>query len=171
MVTLVVGTFFMTRISPHTTLPILMVNVALMGIGMGLSVPTFMIAVQSSVQRKVLGTATATVQFSRSIGGTLGVSVMGVILSTQLAANLRAAGVAAAGVDLNALLRPATQAAAPAVNDVLRAALTAALQSVFVAALIAAVAGLVVTMLTPRAERVSDTPALEAVEAEMPAAQ
>ena len=92
MGTLVVGTFFMTRISPQTTLPILMVNVTLMGIGMGLSIPAFMIAVQSSVQRKVLGTATATLQFSRSIGGTLGVSVMGVILSMQLSANLRTGG-------------------------------------------------------------------------------
>ena len=151
MITLVVGTFFMTRISPHTTLPILMVNVALMGIGMGLSVPAFMIAVQSSVQRKVMGTATATLQFSRSIGGTLGVSVMGVILSTQLARNLRLAGVASAGIDLNALLSPVASAA-PAVNDVLRGALTAALQSVFVAALIAAVAGLVVTALGPARE-------------------
>jgi EmrB/QacA subfamily drug resistance transporter len=171
MVTLVVGTFLMTRISPHTTLPMLMVNVALMGIGMGLSIPAFMIAVQSSVQRKVMGTATATVQFSRSIGGTLGVSVMGVILSTQLAANLRTAGVAAAGVDLNSLLRPAHAAAAPVVSDVLRAALTAALQSVFVAALIAAVAGLVVTVLAPRGNVFQVTPEIEAAEAELPAAQ
>ena len=170
MATLVVGTFFMTRISPQTTLPILMVNVALMGIGMGLSIPAFMIAVQSSVQRKVLGTATATVQFSRSIGGTLGVSVMGVILSTSLAANLRAAGAEAAGFSLDSLLRP-VGGAAPAVNDVLRGALTAALQSVFVAALIAAVAGLVVTLLAPRWNVFRTTPEIQAVEAELPAAQ
>ena len=171
MATLVVGTFFMTRISPQTTLPMLMVNVALMGIGMGLSIPAFMIAVQSSVQRKVLGTATATLQFSRSIGGTLGVSVMGVILSTQLARNLRLAGVASAGIDLNALLSPAAQAVASAVNAVLRVALTGALQSVFVAALIAAVAGLVVTALAPRGNVFQTTPAIEAAEAELPAAQ
>ena len=170
MVTLVVGTFFMTRISPHTTLPILMVNVALMGIGMGLAVPAFMIAVQSSVERRVMGTATATLQFSRSIGGTLGVSVMGVILSTQLARNLRLAGVASAGIDLNGLLSPVASAA-PAVNDVLRGALTAALQSVFVAALIAAVAGLVVTAFAPRGATFQVTPALEAAEAELPAVQ
>jgi EmrB/QacA subfamily drug resistance transporter len=171
MCTLVVGTFLMTRISPYTTLPILMVNVGLMGIGMGLAVPAFMIAVQSSVERKVLGTATATLQFSRSIGGTLGVSVMGVILSTQLARNLRVAGVAAAGVDLNSLLRPAHAAASPVVSDVLRGALTAALQSVFVAALIAAVAGLVVTALAPRGNVIRSTPEIEAAEASAPAAQ
>jgi MFS family permease len=169
MVTLVAGTFFMTRISPQTTLPRLMVNVALMGIGMGLSIPAFMIAVQSSVQRKVMGTATATVQFSRSIGGTLGVSVMGVILSVQLSANLRAAGAAAAGFSLDTLLRP-VGGAAPAVNIVLREALTAALQSVFVAALIAAVAGLVVTALAPRGNIFRATQVPEAIEADASAA-
>jgi MFS family permease len=170
MATLVVGTFLMTRISPQTTLPVLMVNVTLMGIGMGLSIPAFMIAVQSSVPRKVLGTATATVQFSRSIGGTLGVSVMGVILSVQLSASLRAAGAAAAGFSLDSLLRP-VGGAAPTVNIVLRGALTAALQSVFVAALVAAVAGLAVTLLAPRGTVFQTTPVPEAVEAGAPAAQ
>jgi MFS family permease len=169
MGTLVVGTFFMTRISPQTTLPLLMLNVTLMGIGMGLSIPAFMIAVQSSVERKVLGTATATVQFSRSIGGTLGVSVMGVILSTQLARNLRGAGAATDGVDLSSLLRPAHAAVGPVVSDVLRGALTAALQSVFIAALIAAVAGLVVTALAPRGGVRRSMPAPEPVEGEVPA--
>jgi hypothetical protein len=159
----------MTRISPQTTLPLLMLNVTLMGFGMGLSIPAFMIAVQSSVERKVLGTATATVQFSRSIGGTLGVSVMGVILSTQLARNLRVAGVATDGVDLSSLLRPAHAAVGPVVSDVLRGALTAALQSVFVAALIAAVAGLVVTALAPRGGVRRSMPAPEPVEGEVPA--
>ena len=93
-------------------------------------------------------------QFSRSIGGTLGVSVMGVILSVQLSANLRTVGAAAAGFSLDTLLRP-VGGAAPAVNIVLREALTAALQSVFVAALVAAVAGLVVTALAPALETCS----------------
>ncbi|MBK8836982.1 MAG: MFS transporter [Anaerolineae bacterium] len=55
----------------------IMIFTAMMGTGMGLSVPAFLIAVQSSVQRFELGTATSTLQFSRSIGGALGVNVMG----------------------------------------------------------------------------------------------
>ena len=120
----------------------------------------------------MLGTATATLQFSRSIGGTLGVSVMGVILSHATGREICAlAGAASAGIDLNALLSPTTQAVASAVNAVLRVALTGALQSVFVAALIAAVAGLVVTALAPRGNVFQTTPAIEAAEAELPAAQ
>jgi len=169
---LVVGVFLMTRVSVSTTLPGVMVNLALMGIGMGLALPAFLIAVQSSVQRKTMGTATATLQFSRNIGGTLGVSIMGVILSTQLAANLRAAGAVASGLSIDSLLdRTGGAAAFPAGDAVLRGALTAALQSVFVAAFIAAVAALAVTTLAPRGRVFRATPASDTVDAELPAAQ
>jgi hypothetical protein len=49
--------------------------------------------------------------------------------------------------------------------------LTGALQSVFVAALIAAVAGLSVTALAPRGSVIQRTPAAEVAEAQMPTAQ
>lgn len=172
MSSLVLGVFLMTQVNPHDSLPRVMLNLALMGAGMGLAVPAFMIAVQSSVRRKVLGTATATVQFSRSIGGTLGVSVMGVILSLGLTANLAAAGADPASISLNDLLRPAgTLAVTPAVSDILAGALTGALQSVFVAALIAAVAGLMVTALAPRGGVMRCTTAQEVAEAQVPGAR
>jgi EmrB/QacA subfamily drug resistance transporter len=168
---LVAGVFLMTRVSLNTTLPGVMFNLALMGIGMGLALPAFLIAVQSSVQRKTMGTATATLQFSRNIGGTVGVSIMGVILSTQLAAYLRAAGVATSGLSMDSLLdRTGEAAAIPAGDAILRGALTAALQSVFVAALIAAVAALAVTALAPRGTVFRTMPASETGDAELPAA-
>ncbi len=87
------------RIVPHvhragetSARPCIMLYVTLMGIGMGLSIPSFLIAVQTTVARRSLGTATSTIQFSRSIGGTLGVSVMGAALSASLAASLSASG-------------------------------------------------------------------------------
>ena len=85
MVILVVGTFLMSRIGVNTSMVQVMIYTGLMGTGMGLCIPAFLIAVQSSVRREDLGVATSTIQFSRSIGGTLGVSVMGVFLSASLA--------------------------------------------------------------------------------------
>ncbi len=149
MVMLTLGTFLMTRIGMGATQFSLMVNVALMGIGMGLSVPAFLIAVQSAVPRRVLGTATSTVQFSRSIGGVLGVSVMGAFLSLRLAALLRAAGLDPAAVDLNSLLDPLARASAGALDEALRRALAGAIQGVFAIALGAAALGLVATTLAP----------------------
>jgi EmrB/QacA subfamily drug resistance transporter len=160
---LAVGAFLMTRLTTSTSLAYLMLSLAVMGAGMGLAVPAFLIAVQSSVQRAKLGTATATLQFSRSIGGTLGVSVMGVILTAQLAANLAAAGISAATVSLGALIDPGKHgAAASALDETVRGALAGALDSVFVASFIAAAIALVVTLLTPRG-RIAEQAAMIAV--------
>ena len=86
------GAFLMTLIGAGSSQIMMMAFVTLMGIGMGLSIPSFLVAVQTNVERRHLGTATSTLQFSRSIGGTLGVSVMGAALSIRLASNLSASG-------------------------------------------------------------------------------
>jgi Na+/melibiose symporter-like transporter len=150
MVLLTIGSFLMSRIGTGTSPVTLVVSLSLMGVGMGLSIPAFLIAVQSTVERRLLGTATSTIQFSRSIGGVLGVSVMGVVLSMSLAANLQAAGMDPATVSLNSLLDPIAQATASATLDAtLRTALAGAIQNVFLLALIASVIGLIATALAP----------------------
>ncbi len=166
MVSLTAGSLLMVLLTATahsaTVLPLIMFSLGLMGVGMGLSVPAFLIAVQSSVPRRVLGTATAGVQFSRSIGGTLGVSIMGVILTAGLAANLAAAGVDANSIALGELINPdAFSASAGALDASVRDALAGAISSVFIAALVAAVLALGVTALAPRerlARRRPDTP-------------
>jgi hypothetical protein len=129
--------------------PGLLVPTGLMGVGMGLSIPAFLIAVQSSVARRDLGTATSTIQFTRSIGGTLGVSVMGVALASGLASALRAAGIDPASVSLDGLIDHASGGGA-AVDGVLRDALAHAMTGVFWLAFGAAALGLLVTILAPR---------------------
>lgn len=151
MASLTTGTFLLTLVTATTPQWRLLFDLSLMGIGMGLSIPAFLIAVQSTVQRGDLGTATSTLQFSRSIGGTLGTSVMGAVLSMQLASQLLAVGLDPAAVSVNELLEPAT-AGADLVNGPLRAALAGAMQSVFVLAFVAAVIGLAVTFLAPQRE-------------------
>ena len=149
MAVLVLGAFFMARIDVDTSLVSLMVYFALMGVGMGVSLPAFLIAVQSAVARPVLGTATAAVQFSRSIGGTLGVSVMGIVLSTRLAAGLVAGGIDPSTVSLEGLTNPVASAAAAPIEGALKLALAGGVRDVFVVALVAAVLGLAATFLTP----------------------
>ena len=149
MASLTMGSLLLARTSVDTSQIVLMVYLTMMGIGMGLSIPAFMIAVQSTVRRRDLGTATSSVQFSRSIGGAIGVSVMGAVLSARLATNLLAVGVDPAEVSLNSLLNKTAQSTV-AVTDVLRHALAGAIQGVFVVAFLVAALGLVVTALAPR---------------------
>jgi len=63
-------------------------SMSIFGIGLGLSMPVFMIAVQNSVDSKDLGVATASVQLFRNLGGTVGIAVMGTILSTSIASKM-----------------------------------------------------------------------------------
>jgi EmrB/QacA subfamily drug resistance transporter len=155
MILLTLGTFQMSHISAHSSHLSLLAGLAPMGIGMGLSVPSLLIAVQTSVPRSVLGTATSTLQFSRSMGGALGVSVMGALLSFRLHAALTAAGMDPAGGTaaalVNRLLDPlARPEVAGALTGTLREALAGAIQGVFGIALVAAALGLAATAMVPR---------------------
>jgi EmrB/QacA subfamily drug resistance transporter len=153
MVLLVAGAFLMTRIASAPSMALVMVSLGLMGSGMGLAMPAFLIAVQNAVRREVLGTATSTLTFSRNIGGTLGVSVMGAILAARVTANLLSAGIDPAAVPLSSLLAGHAGAVTAAEPGAI-AAIGAAVGSVFVAALVAAVLALLVTLAAPR-ERIS----------------
>jgi EmrB/QacA subfamily drug resistance transporter len=126
----------------------LLIGMAFTGAGMGMSIPSFLIAVQSSVQRRSMGTATSTLTFSRNIGGTLGVSIMGALLSFGLASGLAASGLGE-GVSVDALIDPAA-AGGLLSNPVLVTVLAQALQGVFLFSFIASLTGLVVALLSPR---------------------
>jgi hypothetical protein len=47
-----------------------------LGAGLGMSMPLFMLAVQNAVPYRIMGVSTSTMQFLRSVGGTMGVAVM-----------------------------------------------------------------------------------------------
>lgn len=130
--------------------PVLMVALAMLGSGMGASIPSFLIAVQSSVEKRTLGAATATVQFSRQIGGTLGVAVLGAVLSGRLAAHLVEQGLDPAAVPLDGLLGEGAGESAAALGEGLRAALTAAMGDLFLVTLAFAALATAVTFLAPR---------------------
>jgi EmrB/QacA subfamily drug resistance transporter len=149
MVMLTVGALLMAGITTDSSQLVIMLYLGLMGTGMGLAIPAFLIAVQSMVRREDLGIATSTVQFSRSIGGTLGVSVLGVFLSTRLAGHLMTANIDPASVSLDSLIDPVAGANL-ALGGPLRSALAFSIADLFVIAFIAALAGLLVTLFAPR---------------------
>jgi hypothetical protein len=62
------------------------------GIGLGMMMQIFVLSIQNSVERREMGSATALSQFSRSIGATLGVTLMGVIVNQRLPAAMSVEG-------------------------------------------------------------------------------
>jgi EmrB/QacA subfamily drug resistance transporter len=112
------GLLLLWRMDVHATNGIAARNMVIAGIGLGMMMQIFVLSVQNSVPRRAMGTATALSQFSRSIGATLGVTLMGVIVNQNLPAGVSAQGTAihrlpeAGRVALADALHPAFLAAA-----------------------------------------------------------
>jgi hypothetical protein len=58
-------------------------NMIVSGIGMGLLMPVYTVAVQNVAPRKHMGAATASTTFFRQIGSTVGVAIFGSVLLTN----------------------------------------------------------------------------------------
>jgi EmrB/QacA subfamily drug resistance transporter len=103
------------------------------GLGMGMTFQPYIIATQNAVEVSNLGIATATIQFFRSMGGSLAVAALGTLLANRLANELAARlGDAAARVDTDRLLGGGAGVPS-ALSDATQAALADALHSVFLA--------------------------------------
>ncbi|WP_341281059.1 MDR family MFS transporter [Paenibacillus sp. FSL H8-0537] len=73
------------------------------GLGLGLGMPVFSLAIQNAVPFKELGAVTAAMQLFRNMGGTIGIAVMGTVLSTSLKNNLTELAQSGDAVDLSKL--------------------------------------------------------------------
>jgi len=68
-----------------TSLFLIVAAMILIGTGLGMDSTAFILSVQNAVPWRLRGVATASTQFVRTIGGTIGVAFMGTILNVQLA--------------------------------------------------------------------------------------
>lgn len=94
---MVVGFGLLGTIDHTTDMVLIGVYLAVLGIGMGMTMQNLVLAVQNTVAPSDLGAASSTVTFFRSLGGTVGVSVLGAVLASQVASRTTD-GLAAAGV-------------------------------------------------------------------------
>ena len=78
-------------------------DVGLMGTGLGFAMLPLLLAVQHSVSRTELGIATSLNMFARSIGGAVGVTIMGAILTAGLGGSPRLTPAALEGAGLAGL--------------------------------------------------------------------
>jgi MFS family permease len=88
------------------------------GAGLGLLVQNLALVVQNAVPSRHMGVATSLAQFSRSIGGTVGVSVMGAILAAGLPAGAATRALGGAGAGGAASSPAAREALASAIHPI-----------------------------------------------------
>jgi EmrB/QacA subfamily drug resistance transporter len=79
-----VGMLALSMVTPASSLVFAAVAIALCGLGVGLVNPVMMVVVQNAVELRDIGTATASISFFRSMGGSFGVALFGAVLIGRL---------------------------------------------------------------------------------------
>jgi multidrug resistance protein len=125
-----------------------LVGLAVIGLGMGPTSISFILAVQNSVSWGQRGVATGAAIFLRTIGGSTGVGLLGGILAWELSSRLALSG--STGIDVDAALRPEThQFLQPAQLRLVQWNLGLCIQHVYAMITILAVVSLVCALWLP----------------------
>jgi len=98
MVFVIVGLTLLGTIDESTPLLEVGLFMALLGLGLGATMQNLVLAVQNNTAQADMGAASSVVAFFRSMGGSIGVSALGAILSHQVTQKVTD-GLAAMGID------------------------------------------------------------------------
>ncbi|KAB8162293.1 MFS transporter [Streptomyces sp. 3MP-14] len=152
VIALTLGFLTLSTIDHETSLTLVGAGMFLVGVGVGMSMQNLLLVVQNTVPLTEVGAASGAVTFFRSLGGTMGVSILGAVLANQVSTKI-SQGLTAAGIDtsgggdgstLNVAAMP------PAVQEIVRAAYGDATGHIFLISAAIAVVGVVATLfLTP----------------------
>lgn len=83
-----VGTYLLSTMNETTNFVACTIYVVIAGLGFGGTVATLSVAVQNTVPFALVGTATSALQFFRSLGGMLGLAVLGAVLARSFSSAL-----------------------------------------------------------------------------------
>jgi EmrB/QacA subfamily drug resistance transporter len=76
-------------LTPQSTRGSVSLEMILLGVGLGPSIPLFTLAIQTAVPVQDIGIATAAATFFRQMGGTIGIAIVGTIFATSFAGSLQ----------------------------------------------------------------------------------
>ncbi len=88
IVIMAIGMFFLSRMGVNTSYSTVVINTIITGFGLGITMPLYTIAVQNAVPYNLLGVATSSTAFFRSIGGAVGLAILGSVMSNRFASDL-----------------------------------------------------------------------------------
>lgn len=153
VIVLALGFLGLSFIDHRTSLVLVSLGMLGVGVGVGMSMQNLVLVLQNTVPLSEIGAASGAITFFRSLGGTMGVSVLGAVLAHQVATRITD-GLTVLGVDpaasgssgstLNVAAMP------PQVQDVVRAAYGEATGHIFLISAGIAVIGVIASLfLTP----------------------
>ena len=92
------GLVLLSTVDHATSIPLVGIYLGVLGLGVGACMQNLVLAVQNTVAATEIGSASALVAFLRSMGGTIGVTVLGIVLSRRVDALLGGSGGSPAAV-------------------------------------------------------------------------
>ena len=144
-----VGMFLLSTMDVHTTRLVSSIYMLVLGVGIGMVMQVTVLAVQNAVDRRHLGSATSTVTFLRSMGGSFGTAVGGAVVANRLADKLHQIP-AASGIDASQLQSAAQIfALPPALRDRVGEAFGSAITTVFLVSVPFILAAFALSLLLP----------------------
>ena len=144
-----VALWLLSTLTVDTAMPVLLGYLFLLGLGIGLGMQILILIVQNSFPDREVGTATASNNFFREIGASIGGAVVGSLFSSRLTDLLSTslpAGAGGAASDRNSLTPAAVNALPSAVKDVIVSAYNEALTPVFLMLVPMVLAGFVILL-------------------------
>ncbi|WP_026561113.1 MDR family MFS transporter [Bacillus sp. J37] len=88
LIIMAIGLILNSTLQVESSLTRLILQLIVVGIGLGVNMPVFNITVQNAVSHKYLGVATSAMQTFRQIGGTVGVALLGSVMGNKMANEL-----------------------------------------------------------------------------------
>jgi len=85
-VVMTAGMLLLSTVDENTSVLVLSVHMAVLGIGVGMLMQNLVLAAQNDVPAHELGAATSALTFFRSMGGAIGVSALGAVLANRVTA-------------------------------------------------------------------------------------
>ncbi|HEX5416213.1 MAG TPA: MDR family MFS transporter, partial [Chloroflexota bacterium] len=82
---LAIGMFLLSTIGVDTPRWQMIVYMMLMGVGLGVAMPLYTLIVQNAFPVRELGVVTSATTFFRSIGGTIGIAILGTVVNNRFA--------------------------------------------------------------------------------------
>ncbi|HVX39725.1 MAG TPA: MFS transporter [Gemmatimonadaceae bacterium] len=146
-----VGLVLLGRLTPQSSNLASSSYLLVLGVGLGMVMQVLVIAVQNDVEYRDLGVATSGATLFRLVGGSLGTAILGAVFASELTKDLArrlpaAAGGAASigGMSMRTLARMT-----PAMRAAYAAAVTSALDVVFMVAAVVCAVGFIVCWFLP----------------------
>src|SRR4030043_33324 len=81
------GMYLLSRLDADSSRGQAVLSIVVMGFGVGMALPLYIIAVQNAVPYRIMGIATSSLQFFRAIGATVGLALFGSIMADRFASN------------------------------------------------------------------------------------